>query len=107
MLSITVTEDPLDALSLAQIGFPAVALCGIRPPTWLHLVCAFRRVLLAFDADEAGDRATDTQTYALVSFGAHCERLRPDGFKDWNDALRGGRDELSDWLALQILPCKG
>ncbi len=103
---IIITEAPLDALSLARTGYPAVAFCGTQPPTWLHRVCAFRRVLLAFDADEAGDRAADAQTYELESFGARCERLRPDGFKDWNDALKAGCDELSDWLALQILPCK-
>lgn len=101
--ALIVTEAPLDALSLARAGYPAVALCGTQPPTWLHRVCAFRRVLLAFDADEAGDRAADTQTCELESFGARCERLRPDGFKDWNDALQGGCDELSDWLASQVL----
>ena len=101
--AIIVTEAPLDALSLAQAGYPAVAVCGTQAPTWLHRVCAFRRVLLAFDGDDAGDNAAEKLVSDLGMFGARCERLRPEKFKDWNDALQSGRDELSDWLAERIL----
>ena len=102
--ALIVTEAPLDALSLAEAGYPALAVCGTQAPHWMHRAGAFRRVLLAFDADDAGDRAAETLTPELTSFGARCERLRPDGFKDWNEALQAGRDVLADWLALQILP---
>lgn len=107
--ALIVTEAPLDALSLAEAGYPAVAVCGTEPPAWFHRACAFRRVLLAFDADEAGDKAADKLAPLLESFGAKCERLRPDrapsGWgKDWNEMLQAsGRDVLSDWLASRVL----
>lgn len=101
---LLVTEAPLDALSLAQVGYPAVAVCGTEPPTWFHRLAAFRRVLLAFDADEAGDRAASKIAPLLTSFGARCERLRPEGAKDWNELLqREGRDALADFLAFRVL----
>lgn len=108
--ALIVTEAPLDALSLAEAGYPAVALCGTQAPTWFHRLCAFRRVLLAFDADEAGEGAADKLAPLLGSFGARCERLRPEGFafgedaKDWNEMLQvAGRDYLADWLAERVL----
>lgn len=102
--ALIVTEAPLDALSLAEAGYPAVALCGTQAPTWLHRVGAFRRVLLAFDADDAGDVAAEKLGPLLCSFGARCERLRPEGAKDWNEMLQGsGRDALADFLAARVL----
>ena len=101
--ALILTEAPLDALSLAEAGYPAVAVCGTQAPTWMHRACAFRRVLLAFDADDAGDRAADALTPPLESFGARCERLRPENAKDWNEVFLSGRDALADWLALRIL----
>jgi DNA primase len=102
--ALIVTEAPLDALSLAEAGYPAVALCGTQAPTWLHRACAFRRVMLALDADEAGDHAALELAPLLSSFGARCERMRPEGAKDWNELLgRVGRDALADWLAARVL----
>lgn len=106
--ALIVTEAPLDALSLAHASYPALAVCGTEPPVWFHRLCAFRRVLLAFDADAAGERAADKLAPMLESFGARCERLAPDddfgGAKDWNEALQTqGRDNLADWLAARVL----
>ena len=106
--ALIVTEAPLDALSLAHASYPALAVCGTEPPVWFHRLCAFRRVLLAFDADDAGERAADKLAPMLESFGARCERLAPDddlgGAKDWNEALQTqGRDNLADWLAARVL----
>lgn len=102
--ALIVTEAPLDALSLAQASYPALALCGTEPPTWFHRLAAFRRVLLAFDADDAGERAADKLAPVLESFGARCERLTPESAKDWNEALQNeGRDALADWLAARVL----
>lgn len=106
--ALIVTEAPLDALSLAHASYPALAVCGTEPPVWFHRLCAFRRVLLAFDADDAGERAADKLAPMLESFGARCERLAPDddlgGVKDWNEALQTqGRDNLADWLAARVL----
>jgi len=101
--AVIVTEAPIDALSLAAAGFPAIALCGKSGPDWLRLSCGLRRVLLAFDADSAGDGAAAEVAALLEPYGARCERLRPQA-KDWNDMLLAtGRDALADWLAPRVL----
>jgi len=82
---LVITEAPIDALSLAMVGIPAVALCGTHAPAWLHV--GFRRVVLAFDADEAGDQAAAALCPILTSFGIQVERWRPSVGKDWNDVL--------------------
>lgn len=102
--AILITEAPIDALSLATCGFPALALCGTSGPSWLHLACGLRRVVLALDADEAGEKAFGELQTRLQPYGTRCECLVPEGAKDWNEALiRQGKETLSDWLALQLL----
>lgn len=102
--AIIIVEAPIDALSLATCGFPALALCGTSGPHWLHIACGLRRVLLAFDADEAGGRASSDIETRIASFGARCERMAPEGAKDWNEMLlQRGRDFLSDWLTERVL----
>ena len=105
--ALIVCEAPIDALSLASCGFPALALIGCNAPAMLHRATAFRRVLLATDADGAGDKAAQVLAATLPAYGATCERLRPDGAKDWNEMLQEfGHDYLSDWLASRILTAK-
>jgi hypothetical protein len=102
---IIVTEAPIDALSLATAGYPAVALCGTSGPAWMCLACGLRRVLLAFDADGPGDDAAAALMAFLAPYGARCERLRPRSGKDWNEILqRDGAPALADWLAECVLP---
>ena len=102
--ALILTEAPIDALSLATCGFPALALCGTSGPAWLHRICGLRRVLLATDADEAGDKAACDLSSKISPFGAQCERLRPEGAKDWNALLLEiGAPALSDWLAARQL----
>jgi DNA primase len=97
-------EAPIDALSLAMCGFPSLALCGTSGPSWLHLACGLRRVALAFDADEAGDAAAIAIGAQIAPFGARCQRLRPEGFKDWNEWLmERGTEELEIFLAERLL----
>lgn len=106
--AILLTEAPIDALSLAACGFPALALCGTSGPDWLRIVCGLRRVLLAFDADEAGDRAALAIAERLQPLGAKCRRLISPLGKDWNEALVGwGQANLSDWLTGEILLHEG
>lgn len=52
---VAIVEAPIDALSLAVAGVPALALCGKTAPHWLPPRMAFRHVLLATDADDGGD----------------------------------------------------
>jgi len=100
---VILAEAPIDALSLAAAGYPAVALCGTALRPWMPPVLSWRRVLLAFDADEAGDKAAAEWTAAL-RYGTRCERLRPEGAKDWNALLlAAGPDALRECLA-QVMP---
>ena len=97
---LVIVEGPMCALTLALVGVPALALCGTDAPDWLPRRTAFRRVLVATDADDAGDRAAEKLAERLGSLGAECERLRPVGAKDWNDVLQaGGIDALRAALA--------
>lgn len=101
---IAVTEAPIDALSLACAGFPAIALCGTSGPNWLHIACGLRRVALALDDDEAGEKASGELEKILTPFGAKCERLLPEGAKDWNEMLlQIGAAQLGDWLSGRLL----
>lgn len=101
---IILTEAPLDALSIAVCGFPALALCGKDGmPSWLVRRCALNQVFIAFDADEAGDEAFTRVSLPLVSFGAKIARLRPENGKDWNDVLCVLKKEaFTDWLMQAI-----
>jgi hypothetical protein len=106
--ALILTEAPIDALSLATAGFPAFAFCGKTGPAWLPKATFGRRVLLALDADDAGDVAADELAPTLESFGARCQRLRPEGAKDWNEFLQTyGRDALADFLAAPVLTFPG
>ena len=100
--AIILVEAPIDALSLASCGFPALALCGTTGPSWLHIACGLRRVLLAFDADDAGDEAAKKLASGLERFGADCERLRPQGAKDWNELLQNSGKETFEEIVAPI-----
>lgn len=106
---VIICEAPIDALSLAVCGFPALALVGINRaattgPAWLRLACGLKTVFPAFDADEAGDEATPAFSAYLGTYGARCVTLRPEGAKDWNECLSlYGRNALADWIAARVL----
>ena len=101
---VTIVEAPIDALSIALCGFPALALCGKSGhPEWLAVRCAFKTVFVAFDADEAGEQGYVQLVPTFEALGSRVRRLVPQGVKDWNEALQAGCDELTDWLAPQIL----
>lgn len=107
---VVICEAPVDALSVAVSGFPALALVGINAehtsgPQWLHIACGLKSVFPAFDADAAGDAAADAISARLATYGARCKTLRPVGAKDWNEVLcKQGQKALGDWLRAQIFP---
>lgn len=84
---VTITEAPIDALSLHLAGYPAIAMIGTSWPDWLWLHCGFRVVGIATDADEAGDVTAAKLEKMLRCYGSRCVRLRPQGAKDWNELL--------------------
>lgn len=99
---LCVTEDPLDALTLALCGVPAIALGGYDGiPDWLKAHCAFQTVLVAFDADEDGDKAAGVLELVLRGVGADVQRLRSDYGNDWNAVLM---EHGVPWLRAYLLP---
>lgn len=96
---LVVVEGPIDALSLASCYVPAVALVCTRAPHWLRTAAAFRRVLVALDADAEGDEKAELVASALAPSAHSVERLRPPAGKDWNDALlQLGYADFWHWL---------
>jgi hypothetical protein len=96
--SLVITEAPLDALSLFVCGVPAVGPTGCKLlPEWLLKAAIGRRVVIATDADEEGDRAA-AEWSARFAWAREVVRLRPPA-KDWNQALQEqGRAGLTIWL---------
>lgn len=84
---VVVCEGPIDALSLAACGVPAVATCGKSWPSGLPKALAFRRVGIGYDSDGPGEEAAAKLTTALESFGAFVVRVCPPSGKDWNEYL--------------------
>lgn len=84
---VAVVEGGIDALSLALCGVPAVAMIGTSWASWLPQSLAPRAVLIATDADAAGDESAGQLAAALAAFECPARRLRPAGGKDWNDEL--------------------
>ncbi len=96
---LVIVEGPMDALSLASCYVPAVALVCTRAPMWLRQAAAFRRVLVALDADAEGDKHAEHVADELRGFARSVERLRPPVGKDWNDSLlKLGYADFHDWL---------
>lgn len=92
--TVAVTEGPLDALSLAQLGIPGIALCEKAWPGWLPKVLFGSDVYLAFAANRNGDRIAEELGEVLSRVQIRWQRLRPAGFKDWNAALLAGEAAL-------------
>src|SRR5215210_4508696 len=84
---IVVVEGPIDALSLAMAGVPALALVGTAGTGWLPEACVLTNVALALDNDERGDGGSERLRMLLEPVGARLARWRPSA-KDWNDDLR-------------------
>lgn len=76
---------------VAVIGVPGAASGNRRWELWsLDLLWA-ERVVIAFDADEAGDKGAEV---AMRALGDKAVRVRPEGGKDWCDAGVANWDEL-------------
>ena len=110
--ALFVTEGIFDALSLEELGFPAVALCGAAntgklvqkideyvPVAWPE------RVILAGDSDAAGQGMNGKLREQLTARGIACAVLAlPDGCKDVNEALVQNRDALQAACEAAIAP---
>ena len=83
---LIITEAPIDALTLAEEGFPAIALCGVALPDWIGRAAMFKTVWIATDSDDCGEVAAAAITRELAKYGVQARRLRPAA-KDWNAQL--------------------
>lgn len=98
VLPAVLVEGEIDALTIEQeAGCFAVAVAtgstyGARHVRWLARLAASPIVLIAYDADEAGDKAADYWLHVLQS----SKRWRPY----WNDANRMAQDGVSlrNWI---------
>lgn len=96
---VAICEGAIDAMALAMCGIPAVAMTGTSPPGWFYKKMAFRHILIATDADEAGDKAAYQIKAELISRGAKTLRLRPKSAKDWGEVLEKiGLDQMQNYL---------
>jgi DNA polymerase I len=96
---VVMTEGELDALSVAQECSDRVAVVatgttqGSHTPRWVAMLAQQAQVLIAFDAEDTGDRAARWWMERLEN----AQRLRP-WWKDVNQMLQDGAD-LPEWLA--------
>lgn len=102
---VVVTEAPLDALTLAYCGVPAIAICGTSGGReLLKFRLKLGQAVAAFDADIAGHEAGRALAALLAPVGCVVLRLLPpEGAKDWNAALQTiGPDALRDYLTGEL-----
>lgn len=90
---VTVCEGPEDGLSLAaMLGGPVWVAAGATFLPAMQFPPEVRSVLIGADNDPAGRDAADKAARAFAARGLAVRILRPlDGFKDFNDELRGER----------------
>lgn len=98
---LVITEGELDAVSVAEVGFPAVSVPnGAGNAKWIERdwrwLLQFRSIILCFDPDQAGREGLEKAYPMLVNrLGRHRCRIAtmPSGIKDPNEALQQGRLE--------------
>ncbi len=96
---VVMTEGELDALSVAQECGDRVAVVatgttqGSHTPRWVSMLVRQQDILIAFDAEDAGDTAARWWLERLEN----AQRLQP-WWSDVNQMLQDGAD-LRDWLA--------
>ncbi len=90
---LAVCEGPEDGLSLsAMLGAPVWVAAGATFLPAMQFPPEVQAVLIGADNDPAGREAADKAARAFARRGLAVRILRPlDGFKDFNDELRGVR----------------
>ncbi len=105
---VAIVEAPIDAMTLALCGMPALAIGGSSGiPEWLITRLArpiapgmSRTVYIATDADNPGDEAANKIGKTLQY--VHAIRLRPP-VKDWNEFLvKQGLQAVIDYIDQEI-----
>ncbi len=96
--TIVLTEGEFDALSIIQAAPDFVAVStgttsGSRKAKWIARLALAQKVLVAFDDDDAGEKASAFWLNVLPK----AVRLKPENGKDANQMLQNGCDILR-WL---------
>lgn len=100
-------ESGIEALSYKALGFGGLVISTTGGAVKLPLAMAKGldergyELVMAFNADKAGDALAKTLTEALAKEGIHATRIRPDESigKDWNRVLQGMRAQLQIGVA--------
>ncbi len=93
---LVLTESPIDALSFAALEPLAEtdAILSTAGQTGCEQIIALGRpLILAQDADEAGEQQASALAAAALLSGLTVERRKPTRGKDWNEELTYDRDE--------------
>jgi DNA primase len=90
---VTVCEGPEDGLSLLDmLGGPIWVAAGATFLPHMQFPPEVRSVVIGADNDPAGSQAAQDAARAFAARGLSARIIRPlDGFKDFNDELRGAR----------------
>lgn len=88
---VTVCEGPEDGLSLLEmLGGPVWVAAGASFLPAMQFPPEVRSVVIGADNDPPGRSNAQAAALAFASRGLSARIIRPlDGFKDWNDELRG------------------
>ncbi len=119
--TVILCEALLDSLTLIRWGIESVTCAygvhGVTPELWQFLTeSGFRRVVIAFDADESGDLAASELALRLASEGLEVQRLRLPNGEDVNsfavanddpgEALRAVLSK-AEWMSERLYPSTG
>jgi len=118
---IILCEALIDALTFLSAGFPNVTasygVAGFTPDHWAAFRrCKTKRVLIAYDRDDAGDRAADELAPKLMDAGIECFRIQFPRGMDANDyalKVQPARQSLglvirkAVWMGKGVAPARG
>lgn len=102
-------EGQLDSIRMHQLGFAAVAIMGSEMSREQHEVlvkhCKAEQVVLAYDNDEAGEKATRSSIRQLCQtrFGPTLSKLRYTT-KDPGELTEDSKVSLEPWYVGGLLP---
>lgn len=90
---LTVCEGPEDGLSLlGNLGGPVWVAAGASFLPAMQFPAGVHSIVIGADNDAAGKDAADKAAHAFATHGLSVRIVRPlEGFKDFNDELRGAR----------------
>lgn len=91
--TVTVCEGPEDGLSLLEmVGGPVWVAAGASFLPAMEFPAEVQSVVIGADNDGAGKEAAEKAARTFASRGLSVRIIRPlEGFKDFNDELRGAR----------------